>query len=260
MPDILRAANPLDMSDYTRLIGLGVIITFMMVMARSGGPYRAGRSFDVALAGLIGGIVLARVFHVALNWSYFGDHTGEIAQLRAGGLDWHGAVIGALLAMALVARLRDVDFSHLLGVLALALPLLAFVSWWGCLYARCSYGAEVDNLAHHPGWLVWEAPDIYNIYLPRYRTQALGMGLSAMLLAVSVALAWWNQPQPPAHRFWLMLALLSTGMFALGGLRGDFAKMFAGLRADQWLDLLLLIVSSGMLIFGYSRRTMLADL
>lgn len=113
--------------------------------------------------------------------------------------------------------------------------------WWGCLGAACGYGAEVDTLARYPAWAVAELPDVYGLPAPRWNTQVFGMALGAALLPLMALLAarGWLR----GRRFWLALALLSAGMFAIGFVRADYAPTLAGLRADQWLDLILMTLA-----------------
>ena len=62
--------------------------------------HQPARKADVYLGALILGVIGARAFHVAFNWDYFVDNRAEITLIEAGGLDWHGAVIGCLLGAA----------------------------------------------------------------------------------------------------------------------------------------------------------------
>src|SRR5690606_12168503 len=157
----------------------------------------------------------------------------------AGGLDWHGAVIGGLVGLAAAARWRKLALRDMLDAFAPALPLLAFAGWLGCWGAVCGYGAEVDTLAHYPAFAAAETRDVYGLVAPRYNTRVFGMALALALLILSLVLnrrGWLKY-----RRFWLLLALLSAGMFGIGFFRGDYALVVAGIRADQWLDVLLLL-------------------
>ncbi|MFW5773036.1 MAG: DNA-processing protein DprA, partial [Phototrophicaceae bacterium] len=109
-------------------MALGVLVTFGITLYRLRRPGRAA-VFDVCLAGLAGALLVGRAGHVLLHWRYFQDHTAEITRLRAGGLDWHGAVLGALLALLIAARLRRVDVSALLGALARNVVAAQAIGW-----------------------------------------------------------------------------------------------------------------------------------
>jgi phosphatidylglycerol---prolipoprotein diacylglyceryl transferase len=246
MPPPFTSIGPLTIQTYTLLIGIGIAagvgIAALMGWLRGSAP--VARVVDAALIAMAAGLLLGRALHVALHWAYFRDNTGEILRFTAGGLSWHGALIGALLGLWLAGRLRRVDRPRLLDDLAPSLPLLALLAWWGCGAARCGFGAEVENLAHYPSLLVWEVQDIFNMRAPRFATQPLGMMFSGTLLVVTLLIT--ARGWLAGRRFWLTLALLAAGMFALGFLRGDYAEIFAGLRADQWLDLLLVAAGLGL--------------
>ena len=62
---------------------------------------------DAGLGACLGGVIGARIVHVLLNWAYFADNLSEALHPNAGGLDWHGAVIGGLIGLALVAWVRS---------------------------------------------------------------------------------------------------------------------------------------------------------
>jgi phosphatidylglycerol---prolipoprotein diacylglyceryl transferase len=242
MPAPFTSFGTFTMNTYTLLVALGILSGAGVALWRLRERVKLGAVMDCLIAGLIGGVICARLFHIALNWPYFTDHTAEITHLRAGGLSWHGAVIGTLLLIVIGAKIRRISFSLLVESLTPALALIAFFAWWGCGAAKCAYGAEVTNLADYPAWLVLEAPDIFNIIAPRYRTQALGMMFALFLLILSAILGW--RGWLAGGRFWLMLALLSLGMFFLGFLRGDEALIRRGLRADQWLDAGFVIIGT----------------
>ncbi len=215
---------------YSLSLALGLALSAAVGGYAARAIFRPAQVIDACLAAIVGGLVGARVEHVLLHWDYFSANLSEALRLNAGGLDWHGAVIGALAGLALVSRLRRIEARRMLALFAAALPLLALAGWIGCAAAACAYGREVDTLALHPAYAVWEARDVYGMLAPRYSTQRFGMILALILIPVGLAAR-------GERRFWLLLGLLSAGMFAIGFVRGDAVPLVAGLRADQWLDI-----------------------
>ena len=236
--------GPLRLQTFTLALALAIAASLGLGLRQN--PARRGAVVDACLGALLLGLIGARAGHVLLNWEYFAYNAGEILHVQAGGLDWHGGLLGGLLGLWLVARWRGLDAGQLLQTLSPALPLIALAGWWGCLAANCAYGREVDTLANYSPLLVAELPDVYGIPAPRYATQLFGLGLALVTSGLAGLLSW--RGWLAAGRFWLLLALLSLGMFSIGFLRGDFAVMIVGLRADQWLDLEVLALSAGMLI------------
>ena len=221
---------------------------------------------DLMLAGLAGALIGGRALHVLLNWGYFAAHPGEAVALYAGGLDWHGAVIGGLVGvrgyLALTLNpspsgrgtLRRRIFSplpqgggwgergNLLDALAPLLPLLALAAWAGCAASACGYGAEVPTLADYPAFAVSESRDVYGITAPRWNTPLFGVALALVVGLIVLACAWRGWAR--GRRLWLALALLSAGMFALGFVRGDYSPNAFNIRVDQLLDIGLFVFSA----------------
>jgi len=88
-----------------------------------------GAVFDAFLGGLIGGALGGRLAHVVFAWDYFSLHPEAIPRLSEGGLEWHGALAGALIGLAIVSRWRRLPWGPLLNVLAPILPLIALGAW-----------------------------------------------------------------------------------------------------------------------------------
>lgn len=224
------------LSTYTFLIALAIGILGGWVVRRANVGERKA-TFDVCLAGLLGGLLLARLEHVALNGQYFRVYPNEIVDFRAGGLDWHGAVIGALFGMALMAQRQKIALNPILDHAAIGLPLIMLAAWWGCEIALCAYGAEVATMAAYPPGFTWEAMDRYGYFAPRFYTQQLGKMAAILIFGVALFLLW--RKLLSGKRFWLLLILSSLSMLGIGLLRGDYAPLIYQMRADTWLDLAL---------------------
>ncbi|RMG79765.1 MAG: hypothetical protein D6712_19185 [Chloroflexi bacterium] len=225
--------GPYTFNAFTFFTSLAILLTGGWIIWRA--PQKRGHYFDALIVGLATGIFIARLVHIALNWSYFAYHTDELLRLDRGGLDWHGAVVGAWLGIRLVRHWRPIAQEHLWNKLAIGAILLSVSAWTGCYATGCAYGAEVSSLADYPAWLVWEAQDIFGIFAPRYNVQVLGIGASIVALACMTLVAWrgWLQQR----RIWLAIAMIAGIHFILGFLRGDYALEVLGLRAEQWLDI-----------------------
>jgi phosphatidylglycerol---prolipoprotein diacylglyceryl transferase len=240
MPDLMTRVGPFTFLTFTLFLALAVLLSIGAAAYRSRKTTAIGLTVDAYLGAIIGGVIGARLLHVLINWDYFGLHTDEISRLGAGGLDWHGAVIGGLVGLAIVACWRKLDIRGLLDNLTPMLPLLALGSWYGCWASACGYGAEVDTLARYPAYAVSESRDVYGIVEPRYNTQLFGIGVALVVLVIALLLM--RADPLRTVRFWVVLALLSVGMAGIGFARGDYAPVVAGLRLDQWLDIAVIVL------------------
>lgn len=243
MPDPHITIGPITTQTYSVMLGIGILsaMALMVITYRLRYIVPFSKLVDVSLVALIAGAAGARLFHVILNWYYFQDNTTEIAQLGAGGLNWHGAVIGVLLVLIVATVVFRLSLSSLLDSLAVPLPLLAFMAWWGCGAATCSFGAEVESMTDYPAWLTWEAPGQFQLVAPRFATQPIGMVLSGALLMLMAIVV--RQGRCEGRQFWVALALLSLEMLWLDSMRGDYATVIGTLRGDQWLDLAMCMIS-----------------
>lgn len=240
--------GPWTFTTYSLALTLGILLAGALLVAPAPRP-ALGRRIDAALLALVLGLIGARLLHVVLHWDYFFNRLDETLRIEAGGLDGRGAILGAVLGLAWGARWSGLALRPLLDRAALALPLLALVGWWACGAAACAYGYEVATRADYPAWLTWEARDIYGLIAPRFAVQPLGMGLAGALLGLLLLLTGMGWLR--GRRFWLALLLYALGSFALGFLRADDVLFFAGLRAEQALDLWL----AGLALVGLLRRT-----
>lgn len=250
MPDSTFTLFAFRIPIYSAALVCGGVLSLLVVLRRT--VLRPTVILDACLAASVFALVGARLEHVLLNWEYFATNIDEALRPSAGGLGWHGALLGGLLGVALVGRWRGFSLSVLLDALAPALPLLAFAGWFGCWAAVCAYGAEVDTLAHYPVFAAAETRDVYGIVAPRYNTQVFGMALAVGLFLLSlllVRLRWLAQ-----RRFWLLLALLSVGMFVIGFFRGDASLIIVSLRWDQLLDITFFLWAGVLTLYNRQRE------
>jgi phosphatidylglycerol:prolipoprotein diacylglycerol transferase len=224
---------------YALMLDVAIIVGLLLlgVFGALDDDKRPAAWVDAGLGALVGGIVGGRLGHVAIHWQYFAEHPEGIVKVWQGGLDWHGAVLGGLLALLLVCRVRGVGFRQISDALAFILPMGAALANTGCLMVSCGHGREVASLADYHPPIALELPDLYGVVAPRLASQLYGVVLSLLLIGVAGLLAW--RITQVGVRFWLVLALLALGTFGIGFTRGDSVPMVGALRLDQVLDLLI---------------------
>lgn len=233
------------------LLGLLVAAALSVWLLRGHTPPL--RALDVTLAAAFGAVFGGRALYVLTLWPEFSASPAEIVRLTSGGLDWHGAVIGATLGAWIACRWRAVPFERAAAVGALVLPVLLILVWQGCGGWGCAYGREVESLAGYPALLVAERRDLFGLPAPRYDTPTLGALWGVLLIFLAGALTLLTR-WPGTRRLGLMIALSCLGMFVLGFVRGDALPIAAGLRLDQWFDMGLCILVAVVLFIIESRR------
>lgn len=214
---------------------------------------------DGGFWGLVGGLAGARIAYVAANWAYFATRLGEAVDLRAGGLSWHGAWLGAAIAAALWYAVRrrgqppPPDWRMLLDIAAPGLALGSAFGWVGCLLGGACYGAEAEGVRAPLQWLTGYLPDIYGVDEVRFLTQPLMIGWSLLLWGIL-----WLRPGavralPVGGAFAAYLLLYAIADGLVWFLRGDGTWRY-GLWPAQWMCLLQTGVALGLVVHAVRRR------
>jgi phosphatidylglycerol:prolipoprotein diacylglycerol transferase len=225
--------GPLTLSTYTLILDAAIAAGLVWLWWSGRRDNMGRRWLDAGLFALAGGLIGARAAFVALNWAYFGDHLVEAVQIWTGGLNGHGALIGAVMGGWLGCKVRRVDAGAFFDAAAPIFPLLVIAGWAGCRVTACGYGAEVRSLADPSPIAVAELHDIYRVRAPRYDTQLYGILLGGTLMGLAAIMA----RRGVRGRLWPLVILYALGAFAIGFWRGDPVPQIGPLRADQALDL-----------------------
>jgi prolipoprotein diacylglyceryltransferase len=258
MNPIVFAFGPIRIQAFTAPILVGALIGAILLLWRARQFPRMGlRWLDAGLGALLGGIVGARAAHVLIEWPYFSANMAEIAQISSGGLAWQGAAFGGLLGGWAMARLRQVPFTSLAQSFTPIVPVLGICTWVGCSAAACAYGLEVRTLADYPAVIAIETPDLYGTIAPRLNLPLFGVAWSVLVLAGALigavlrgrpsradadpAMAHATMPAGPLM---MTLAVYSLGTFVIDFFRGDYVRLWFGVRADQILDLVVFGVAA----------------
>lgn len=89
-----------------------------------GPPFDADRADDLVFWVFIGGVLGGRLGQVLLyELGYFAEHPLEIFQVWRGGMSFHGAFVGSMIAILLFSRKLGACIRTVMDLVAVALPL-----------------------------------------------------------------------------------------------------------------------------------------
>lgn len=159
---------------------VGALIAWRRLSERYMDPYLI---LDFMLAGLVGGVVGARLFYVLGHWSEFSGDLGSIFQLQMEGLVFYGGLAAGILAGLLVAWWRRLNPWLILDIAGLALPASLGIGRIGCLLHGCCYG-KVTSVP----WGI-SYPASTGIYGTVHPTQIYEMILDFLLFGF----LWWKR-------------------------------------------------------------------
>src|SRR5262249_35278048 len=128
--------------------------------AERGGPGggRARRQLsEIWIPVVIGGVVGARLYHVATDYQLFEDNWGRVVQIWKGGLSIWGAVLGGAIAVVIMCRIKKLDTLRVTDAIAPGLLVPQALGRWGNYFNQelfgkptsLPWGLEID-LAHRP--------------------------------------------------------------------------------------------------------------
>lgn len=95
---------------------------------------------DVSVWLILAGVIGARAMFVALDWADYKSHPSTWAAIWEGGISFHGALIGGLIALIVFTVRRKLSFLKLVDVLAPSVMLGYAIGRIGCFLNGCCYG------------------------------------------------------------------------------------------------------------------------
>ena len=101
---------------------------------------------NIALLGIVLGLLGARTYYVIFSWDYYSRHPGEILDLRGGGLALYGSLIGAVAAVLIYCRWKKLRILLVLDTACLGMVTGQIIGRWGNFFNREAFGEYTDNL------------------------------------------------------------------------------------------------------------------
>ncbi|NLM77000.1 MAG: prolipoprotein diacylglyceryl transferase, partial [Ruminococcaceae bacterium] len=89
-------------------------------------------------------IIMARLYYVVLEWDYFSRDWRRIFSTRDGGLAFYGGVIGGIIAILIVTRVKKISVVALLDFLAVYVPLGQAIGRWGNFVNQEAFGSNTS--------------------------------------------------------------------------------------------------------------------
>lgn len=251
MHPILFTIGQVSIPTYTVLLDLGLILGLVITYFEGKRALGSGETaLDLGLWVVIGGILGGRIGYVLAHWSAFAENWVQVFQIWRGGLSFHGAFFGGVLALLLFSLLqrrkeRTASFWQLADVLVPGFALGLVFGWAACLMGGCAYGVLGEGL----GYLLM--PDLFGVEASRFFTQLVGLAQAGVLFVVF----WLMRGRWPfAGAASLLFTLLYFGgQYFLELVRGDEAIYLGPMRLAQVIDLVLALAAAAGLLFLWWR-------
>lgn len=136
-----------EIAYYGIIIGCAILIGFLIATSEAKRTRQNPEDYlDMGIIGVIAGIVGARGYYVLFSWDMYKDNLLHIFNLREGGLAIYGGVIGAVLAVFILAKVKHLSPFQILDTVAMAILNGQMLGRWGNFFNREAFGEYTDSL------------------------------------------------------------------------------------------------------------------
>ena len=226
---------------YGILIMLGVILAVVYASARSGQfGIRQDDLYDAVLFAVPLGIVCARLYYVIFEWEQYKDNLSEIFAIWHGGLAIYGGIIGGIIVIVVLCRVKKIYVMDMLDLFASAVPIGQILGRWGNFFNCEAYGStttlpwrmvigktleEAGAIGNHPTFFYESAWNLIGFIILYFSSKKRKYRGEILLLY----LGWYG-----------------LGRFFIEGLRTDSLYLWGtGIRVSQVVALICIMIGLG---------------
>ena len=145
-PGRTLALGPLTIHYYGLIIAIGLLLG-MFYSCKRGKEF--GLKEDDILDGFLWvtpfAIVCARIYYVAFSWADYKDDPISALYIWNGGIAIYGGVLGAVLGMWILCKVKKLKFTAVLDLILTAFLIGQFIGRWGNFMNREAFGAATDS-------------------------------------------------------------------------------------------------------------------
>ena len=250
--------GPVQIHAYGLMLLLGIVAATWLTGRRWTGRWafwsdpRGDLVFRVAMWGVLGGIVGARLYHVVTSWSTVDGEWWEPFAVWEGGLGVWGGILGGCLVGAWVVRRAGESIFAFMDAVAPGLLLAQAIGRWGNYFNQELFGKPTDlpwaleiDFDNRPAPYEFE-PTFHPTFLYESLWSLLGVGV-LLLLDRRLRL------NPPGL-FCVYVLWYTVGRFGMELLRIDAAHEFLGLRLNAWVSIGFFVLALVGLVWSQRRR------
>jgi phosphatidylglycerol---prolipoprotein diacylglyceryl transferase len=223
------------------------------------------RVSDLTFTAMIGGLLGARLLYVLQNLGYFTRNPGEIIRIDHGGQVFYGGFILAVIAIAILAKLKKMQPASIADMFAPALPLGHAFGRVGCFLNGCCFGKPYNgacsvhyhmpeyhsalSVQHDLGIVPPEAMQSLPVFPIQLVASIANLAICIFLLAIAPRI------KARGQLFALYAILYSVMRFSLEFMRGDYLSHPLGLTPAQWVGLIVFPIATAA-FFILSHRSL----
>jgi len=237
-----------DIYWYGIIIAAGFLLAVLYMMNRA--P-RFGLVQDDVLDAVLWmvpiGIISARIYYCLFYWDLYADNPISALYIWEGGLAIYGGIIGGVITLLVVCRVKKFPARTMLDLSAMAVLIGQIFGRWGNFMNREAYGAVTDSFFKMG---LQDATGTVIYYHPTFLYE------SVWNLAGFLALHFYQKKRRfDGEIFLLYIAWYGLGRAWIEGLRTDSLYLFStGIRVSQLLAAVSCVAAIGVIVWVYVRK------
>jgi len=238
------------------IIVLAAIVAGVWLTAREAERkgFKKDDIYDGAMWVVLGGLLGARLFHVADHWNdMFAANPVRALYVWEGGLAIWGAVVGGLIAAALLARARGWRLPHLLDAVAPGLVLTQAIGRVACIITGDAMGKPTSG----PFGFAYTSP---NAMVPQLGVYYTPMPVYEIIVNLGIFAVLWQLRKknwPDGLLFLVYLTLYSVERFLLA-FTSSYQIVGWGMTQSQIVALVALAAALPLIAWRVLRRPVTA--
>ncbi len=207
--------------------------------------------YSVALWGVLGGVIGARLFHVIDKWDLYRDNFWQIFRFWEGGLSLYGALVGGFVFGITYAAIRKLPLGKVADLAAPGMVLAQAIGRIGCLINGDAYGSPTSLfwgvLYTHPDAEATAGPWVNEQLVAGHPEPAYEIIWDLLILALLLRLR--KHLKHDWMLFLIYASLYAVSRFFFSFLRGDEEAVLGPLHQAQVISLIILVVTVPLLIW-----------
>jgi phosphatidylglycerol:prolipoprotein diacylglycerol transferase len=257
MHPILFSVGPVTVYTYGVLLAAAYLIGLQLAMVRARNHgLDSARVLDLGVWIIISALLGAKLMLLIVDFNDFWTNPRELLSLaRSGGVFYGGLILAVGVSLWYIRR-QGLPLWTTCDMFAPGIALGHVIGRLGCLMAGCCYGTRTDL----PWGITFTDPvATANVGTPLndtlHPTQIYEAGAELIILGFLLSTETRGR-RFPGRTFWGYLALYAISRFFIEFFRGDPRGMVFGVSTSQFVSLLILPLSIGMLFWLGRRGTL----
>ena len=238
--------GPLTLHLYGLVIAVGLLLAVLYCSRRC-------KQFGVKQDDLLDGvlwvtpfaIICARIYYVVFTWEAYADNPISALYIWEGGLAIYGGVLGAVLGIAVLCRVKKLKFAAVMDLVLMGFLIGQSMGRWGNFFNREAFGAPTDSFFRMG--LYNSATGNWEYYHPTFLYESV-WNLAGLVLLHFLS---------KKRRYDGQIALGYAAWYGLGraiieGLRMD-SLYWGSFRVSQVLAAVSCVIAVGVLLWQHFR-------